>query len=132
MTDLDMFCCQNHSCSYFGLRGAGTLSVCGHYGKQKRRLLYCNCCKTRFSERKGTSLFDSRLPEDKVQAIFQHIARGCSVRETALLVGVSKDTVARYRLRAGQQVPAGPSEEEASLPEAPSVIQCNQDTSSMQ
>jgi LacI family transcriptional regulator len=107
MPDLDMFCCQNRSCSYFGRRAAGNLSVCGHYGKQQRRLLYCNNCKSRFSERKGTALFDSRLPEDKVQAIFEHIARGCSARETAELVGVSKDTVLRYRHRAVQEAATG-------------------------
>jgi LacI family transcriptional regulator len=128
MADLDMFSCQNPSCSYFGRRGAGNLSVCGRYGKQRRRLLYCNSCKSRFSERKGTALFDSRLPEDRVQAIFQHIAEGCSVRETAQLAGVSKDTVVRYRHRAEQQALADPSEEGASLPEASEAVQSKQDT----
>jgi LacI family transcriptional regulator len=100
MTDLDALCCQNSACSHFGQLGAGNLSVCARYGKDQRRLLYCKSCKVRFSERKGTSLFDSRLPAEKVEAIFHHIAQGCSVRETARLVGVSKDTVLRYRHRA--------------------------------
>jgi hypothetical protein len=30
------------------------------------RLLYCRTCKARFSERKGTPLFQARLAEDKI------------------------------------------------------------------
>jgi len=71
------------------------------YGRQQRRLLYCRTCKDRFSERKGTPLFDARLPEHKVVAVLQHVAEGVGVRQTSRLVGVSKDTVVRYSLRAG-------------------------------
>ena len=52
---LSRFCCQNEDCPDYGKRGAGNLTVCGRYGKDKqRRLLYCRTCKARFSERKGT------------------------------------------------------------------------------
>ena len=37
--DLDRFCCQNPDCPDYGRRGAGNLSVCGHYGKAQHRLL---------------------------------------------------------------------------------------------
>jgi transposase-like protein len=103
MDDLSMFCCQNHDCAAYGQRGHGNLTVCGHYGPQQRRLLYCTSCQARFSERKGTPLFDSRLPEDKVIALLAHIAEGCGVRKTSRLVGVSKDTIVRFSLLAGQQ-----------------------------
>jgi hypothetical protein len=55
--DLARFCCHNPDCPQYGRRGAGNLSVCGHFGKAGHRLLYCNACKTRFSELKGTPLF---------------------------------------------------------------------------
>ena len=103
MHDLDVFCCQNADCSDYAKRGYGNLTVCGHYGPQQRRLLYCRTCKARFSERKGTPLFDTRLPEDKVVAVLHHLAEGCGVRQTARLTGVSKDTVVRYSLLAGEQ-----------------------------
>jgi transposase-like protein len=103
MHDLTVFCCQNAACPDFGRRGHGNLTVCGHYGPQRRRLLYCRSCKARFSERQGTPLFDARLPEAKAIAILHHLAEGCGVRQTARLVGVSKDTVVRYSLRAGTQ-----------------------------
>ena len=67
--DLDRFCCQNPDCPLHGQRGAGNLSVCGHYGKAHHRLLYCSACKARFSEFKGTPLFNSKLPHEKVLAI---------------------------------------------------------------
>jgi transposase-like protein len=102
MHDLTAFCCQNPRCADFGKRGHGNLTVCAHYGKQQRRLLYCRSCKARFSERKGTPLFDTRLPEHQAVAVLHHIAEGCGVRQTARLTGVSKDTVVRYSLRAGE------------------------------
>ena len=102
MDDLSLFCCQNPDCADYGQRGHGNLSVCARYGPRQRRLLYCKACKARFSERKGTPLFDTRLPEDKVVAVLAHIAEGCGVRKTGRLVGVNKDTVVRYSLLAGQ------------------------------
>src|SRR5687767_2335478 len=100
--ELERFCCQNQACADYGRRGRGNLTVCARYGKQQRRLLYCKTCKARFSERKGTPLFDTRLPEERVVSVLAHIAEGCGVRKTGRLVGVSKDTVVRYSLLAGQ------------------------------
>jgi transposase-like protein len=100
--DLHAFCCQNPDCADHGKRGHGNLTVCGRYGRWQRRLLYCKTCKDRFSERKGTPLFGSRLSEDKAIAVLHHIAEGCGIRQTSRLTAVHKDTVVRYSLRAGQ------------------------------
>jgi transposase-like protein len=102
MHDLERFCCQNADCADHGKRGHGNLTVCGHYGPTQQRLLYCRTCQARFSERKGTPLFDTRLPADKVLAVLHHLAEGCGIRQTARLVGVGKDTVVRYSLLAGE------------------------------
>lgn len=70
MEDLSHFCCQNMECPDYGRRGTGRLTVCMHYCKDKeRRLLYCRTCRARFSERKGTALFRSHLPEDKTESV---------------------------------------------------------------
>ncbi len=101
--DLARFCCQNRRCMLYGARDAGNLTVCGRYGKHDHiRLLYCNACKARFSEFKGTPFFNSKLPHDKVLSVLQHLADGCGVRQTARLVGVNKDTVTRLALLAGR------------------------------
>ncbi len=102
MDDLSLFCCQNSACADYGLRGRDNLRVGFRYGPQKqRRMLVCRTCQARFSERKGTALFASRLAQDQALAVLQHLQDGCGVRQTARLVGVDKDTVVRYALRAG-------------------------------
>ena len=102
MDDLSTFCCQKRSCPDYGKRGAGNLSVCDRIGKDKQyRLLYCRTCKARFSERKGTVFFNSRMPQEKVVSILAHVQEGVGMRKTGRLVGVKEDTVIRYARRAG-------------------------------
>jgi transposase-like protein len=111
MDDLARFCCHNPDCRLYGLRGAGNLSVCDRYGKQNHiRLLYCNACKARFSERKGTPLFDARLPQEKVESVLEHVAAGCGVRQTGRLCRVNPNTVARYSRLAGGHAKDVPDE----------------------
>jgi transposase-like protein len=103
MDDLSRLCCQNSACSKYGIRGGPNLSVCDRYGKDKQhRLLYCNVCKARFSERKGTPFFRTQLPPEKVISVLEHIAEGCGVRKTERLVGVHLDTVTRLSRLAGE------------------------------
>src|SRR5918997_5583551 len=83
MDDLSRFCRLNCDCPDYGKRGEGNLTVTGRYGPDKvRRMLRCRTCKARFSERKGTPLFDSRLPPEAVESVLEHIAEGCRVRQT--------------------------------------------------
>lgn len=94
-------CCQNDICPDYGKRGAGNLTVCGWYGRDKRiRLLYCRRCKQRFSERKGTPLFRMKLDDEKAILLLKHLCEGCGVRKTSRLVGVHRDTVTRCGLAA--------------------------------
>jgi LacI family transcriptional regulator len=106
MDDLSRFCCLNAKCPARGKRGAGNLTVCARYGRQQRRLLYCRACKARFSERKGTPLFQTLLPDAQVAAVLGHIVEGCGVRQTARLTGVNRSTVGRLSRLAGDQAQA--------------------------
>ncbi len=102
MDDLSRFCCLNSECPDHGVRGGENLVVRDRYGKQRQyRLLYCRTCKTRFSERKGTPLYRSHLPEATVASVLHHIAESNGVRKTERLVGVHRDTVTRYSRLAG-------------------------------
>jgi LacI family transcriptional regulator len=102
MDDLSRFCCLNSACPEHGKRGAGNLTVTHRYGPGKaRRMLRCRACKARFSERKGTPLFGAHLPPEKAVSVLHHIAEGNGVRKTGRLVGVSRETVARYGKKAG-------------------------------
>jgi LacI family transcriptional regulator len=100
--ELQHFCCQNPECPDYGKRNHGNLTVPLRYGPQQRRWLRCRTCKARFSERNGTPLFDARLTEDKVVSLLEHIVEGVGVRKTSRLVGVTRNTVVRYSLRAGE------------------------------
>jgi transposase-like protein len=110
MDDLSRFCCLNPDCPDHGKRGAGNLTVRDRYGPHQRRLLYCRSCKARFSERKGTSLFDCRLAEGKAQAVLAHLNDGCGVRQTERLVGVNRNTVMRLGRLAGDHAKAAHDE----------------------
>ncbi len=103
MDDLSRFCCLNNDCPDRGERGGQNLSVTSRYGPGKaRRMLRCGTCKARFSERKGTPLFDARLPQEKVESVLEHVAEGCGVRQTGRLCRVAPNTVARYSRIAGE------------------------------
>ena len=103
MDDLSRFFCLNSDCLEHGERGAGNLTVTGRYGADKqRRMLRCSACKARFSERKGTPLFDSRLPPEKVESVLEHIAEGCGVRQTGRLCKVNRGTAGRPGKIAGE------------------------------
>jgi transposase-like protein len=102
MKPLEELCCQDSKCPKYGKRGQGNLSACDWIDKRKTiRQLYCSACKARFSERKGTPLYNAKLRREKVLSILRHVQEGCGVRQTGRLVGVSKDTVNRYIWRAG-------------------------------
>jgi len=117
--DLSRFCCLNPDCHLHRQRNAGNLLVVDRFGKAQHRLLYCRTCKDRFSEFKGTPLFKSRLPHEKVLAILEHLAEGCGIRQTARLVGVNKDTITRLALLAGQHAKATHDELVAFSPSDP-------------
>ena len=120
MDDLSLFCCRNPDCSDYGWRGRDNLRVGFRYGPRKqRRLLVCRTCQSRFSERKGTAFFGSRLPDDRALTVCEHLQDDCGVRQTARLTGVDKDTVVRYALRAGQHAQPSHDELVAFCPDDP-------------
>lgn len=103
MKPLSQLCCQNSRCTLYGQRGQGNLSACGWIDRKKTiRQIYCSACKARFSERKGTPLYQAKLPADKVIALLDHVRDGCGVRQTGRLVGVSKNTANRFVWLAGE------------------------------
>ena len=103
MDDLKSFCCQNPDCPDHGQRGLDNLRVCFRNGPNKeRRVLACRTCQQRFSQRKGTPLYRSKLPEEKALSVLQHLQESCGVRQTGRLVGVNKNTVIRLAVLAGE------------------------------
>jgi len=120
MRRIEAFCCQNPDCPQYGKRGAGNLRQHGWSSKEHRiRMLHCRTCKSYFSERKGSALWQCRLPHDKALSVLEHIADGCGVRQTARLAKVDKNTVCRLAAVAGDQAKRLHEELVAFSPEDP-------------
>ncbi len=100
--DLRRFACPNSDCDRFNLFGAGNLSVAERMGKGRAiRRLYCHCCGQRFSERRGSLLQYTKLPEATVIRIVKCLGHGCSIEATADICEVDPRSVSRMLARAG-------------------------------
>ena len=103
MEDVSRLCCLNEFCLFYGARGAGNISVCGHTNKAKtNRQLYCCLCRSRFAETKGTVFYRSKMARDKIVSILDHVKEGNGMRQTGRLVGTKEETVIRYVRKAGE------------------------------
>lgn len=99
---LAAFACPNPDCSHFNHFDAGNLSAVEWTGKRKDiRRLYCSACKRRFTERQGTILRYSKLPEETVVRIVKCLGHGCSIEATADICDVDPRTVDRLLGQAG-------------------------------
>jgi transposase-like protein len=100
--DLSGFACPNGDCSDFNRFAAGNLQVCERMGKDHRiRRLYCRTCGHRFSERQGSLMARSKLPEETVVRIVKCLGYGCSVEATADICEVDPRTVELLLSKAG-------------------------------
>jgi transposase-like protein len=102
--DLSMFACPNPDCARFNQFDAGNLSVVERMGKNKAiRRLYCGHCQHRFSERQGSLLQYTKLPEAAVVRIVKCLGHGCSIEATADICEVDPRSVDRMLERAGKR-----------------------------
>jgi len=101
---LSLFACPNSDCADFNRFNAGNLSVSEWMGKDKTiRRLYCKTCGRRFSERQGSLMQDTKLPEADVVRIIKCLGHGCSVEAAADICEVDTRTVQRLLERAGKR-----------------------------
>src|SRR5262245_38674260 len=94
-SDLDTLACVNPECHLFCRPSAAHLTVRKVYGHDRLRLLRCRTCGEECSERRGSALLHTKLPEATAEDVISHLDEGCSVRATVRLVKVAKATVAR-------------------------------------
>jgi len=101
---LEFFACPNPECAAFNKFGEDNLSVCERMGKNKDiRRLYCNLCHRRFSERQGSLMQHSKLPQPAVVRIVKCLGHGCSMEATADICEVDIRTVQRLLKQAGKR-----------------------------
>ena len=101
--DWSAFACPNTACPAYGQRGGDNIRPHGWSSKARNiRCLRCTTCGHSFSERAGTPLFRTQLPQEKALQIAQHLVEGTGMRPTSRLCGVSLNTVLRFAQRAGR------------------------------
>lgn len=102
--DLSGFACPNEDCCDFNRFAAGNLSICEWMGKDDRiRRLYCKSCGHRFSERQGSLMARTKLPEETVVRIVKCLVHGCSIEATADICEVTPKTVESLLEKAGRR-----------------------------
>lgn len=101
---LSFFACPNSDCADFNRFDAGNLSVAEQMGKDKAiRRLYCKTCGHRFSERQGSLMEYTKLPQTDVVRIIKCLAHGCTMEATADICEVDPRTVQRFLENAGKR-----------------------------
>ena len=92
---LESLACVNDECKAYGEKGLGNLRVRKVYSKAEICYLRCNRCGKEFSERKGTALWNCKLPEEKAIGIAEQLSEGTCFEGTARLLRVSVGAVQR-------------------------------------
>src|SRR5258707_1224840 len=99
---LETLACVNEHCELYGWAGLNNLTVRKTYGKDQLRYLRCRCCGKEFSERKGTALWNTKVPEEKAVAVAEHLAEGCSLSATVRRGKVQPSVVRRLNGKVGE------------------------------
>jgi len=101
---LSFFACPNGDCADFNHFDADNLSIAEWMGKDKTiRRLYCKTCGTRFSEREGSLMQYTKLPQADVVRVIKCLGHGCSVEAAADICEVDARTVQRLLENAGKR-----------------------------
>ena len=119
--------CPNPDCSDFNRFGLGNLSVVEWTGKHKQiRRLYCSTCGHRFSERRGSVLEATKLPEATIVRIIKCLGHGCSIEATADICEVDTRSVQRILERAGRRAEDFHRLQLERLPAPPEAVQLDE------
>lgn len=98
------FACPNPDCDDFNRFDADNLSVAEWTGKHKHiRRLYCNSCGHRFSDRQGSLMEYTKLPQETVVRIIKCLGHGCSIEAAADICEVDPRTVEHMLQKAGRR-----------------------------
>jgi len=105
--DTSLYFCPNKECPNYGKVGPSNHIIgAGRYGKQQSQLLKCKVCNKTFSARRGTPLFNLKAEEDIFYKTIACLVEGNSIRSTARIMGLDKDTVAGWLKKASKHVEA--------------------------
>jgi len=92
---LDDFFCPNESCNDHRKKGLGNIVIYDRYGRNRRKLLRCKTCNSKFSERRSSFFFGLHTKESTIREVILYLLEGMSFREAAIASDLDKDTVQR-------------------------------------
>lgn len=98
------FSCPNPGCAWFNRPGVGNIAHRAWTGKRQQiERLRCMVCTHEFSEREGTLMARSKLPEETVERLLKCQRWGVCDAGTADICGVDIKTVHRFQRVAAQR-----------------------------
>jgi transposase-like protein len=125
--DLAMFACPNPDCDRFNQFDVGNLCVVERMGRNKSiRRLYCDHCQHRFSERQGSLMQYTKLPEQAVVRIIKCLGHGCSIEAAADICEVDERTVRRMLERSGKRAEDFHRQQLERLEEPPEAVELDE------
>ena len=103
--DTSGFACLNPACAYFGIVDPLIHALVKNTNRGKDRdipELKCQCCKKRFSSRKGTPLYHLKKKSKEVEMVLWFMAEGVDMAVMVRYTGFADSTIARWLTRAGE------------------------------
>lgn len=94
--------CINENCPDYEVSDKENITITQIYGKNKTKYLRCKTCGKRFSETHNTPIFGLRKNHDTVEKTIKCLAEGNSIRASARIMDLSKNTVCRWLNRLGE------------------------------
>lgn len=101
------YACLNPDCPYFGITDPAIHALVKDTdrGKDKDTLwaqLWCQCCRKRFTSRKGTPLYQLKKKTQAVEMVLFFMAEGVDISVMVRYTGYSESTIARWLTKAGE------------------------------
>jgi hypothetical protein len=99
------FACLNTHCAYFGITDPAIHALvkdCMRGKDSDIPQLKCQCCKKRFSSRKGTPLYHLKKKATDVEMVLWFMAEGVDLSVMVRYTGFSDATLTRWLMRDGQ------------------------------
>jgi transposase-like protein len=124
---LEWFACPNADCAMFNRFDSGNLSVVERMGRGKSiRRLYCNHCHKRFSERQGSLMQHTHLPQAAVVRVIKCLTYGCSVEAAADICEIDARSVQRLLDRGGARAEGFHQLQLEKLEQPPEVVEVDE------
>jgi IS1 family transposase len=102
--DTSVHYCPNTDCSYYGWLGLRNIISNGHPNGGNWRQLQCVVCEKYFMETIGTIFYGNRTAPETIWMALSAMAEGLSIRSTARVFRVDKDTVQHWLNQASEHM----------------------------